>query len=238
MTPREWRWSSPGAATSATEVSVDVQVTVLRVFCGSGGSGGNRLGVVIDGAAVAEDDRQGLARLLGYSETVFVDDAEAGRVRIFTPEVELPFAGHPVVGAGWLLAREGYPAEALLTPAGKVELTHTPDGTTRARARAEWCPPFDLVHHSAAADVEALEPGSAGWRYEWAWIDEAAGTIRARAFVSEAGISEDEATGSAALRLCADLERPIEIHQGRGSIIHAVPTADGEAEIGGIVVVD
>jgi predicted PhzF superfamily epimerase YddE/YHI9 len=37
---------------------------------------------------------------------VFVDDAERGEMRIFTPAVELPFAGHPVVGTAWLLARE------------------------------------------------------------------------------------------------------------------------------------
>ena len=55
--------------------------------------------------------------------------------------------------------------------------------------------------------------------YAWAWIDEAAGTIRARSFVPAAGIAEDEATGSAALALCARLGRPIAIHQGHGSVL-------------------
>jgi predicted PhzF superfamily epimerase YddE/YHI9 len=214
---------------------------VLRVFCGSGGGGGNRLGVVLDGAAVGEDDRQGLARMLGYAETVFVDDPESGRVRIFTPELELPFAGHPVIGTGWLLRREGYPAQALLTPAGKVLLTHggeSDEGVTRARAKAEWCPPFDLNQHPSAERVEALEPDRSGWAYEWAWIDEPAGLIRARCFVPEAGIPEDEATGSAALRLCDRLARPIEIHQGRGSVIQAKPVEEGKVEISGLVLVD
>lgn len=219
-------------------MNTDVEVSVLRVFCGDGGKGGNKLGVVIKGSAVAEDDRQGLARILGYSETVFVDDPDSGRVRIFTPEVELPFAGHPAVGAGWLLAREGYAAEALLTPAGKVGLAHLDDGTTRASALPEWCPPFDLIEHASVAEVEDLEPGTEGWRYEWAWIDEAAGLIRARAFVPEAGIPEDEATGSAALRLCAQLDRPIEVRQGQASVIHARPLDAGRIEIGGVVVVD
>lgn len=215
---------------------IDVEVTVLRVFCGEGGHGGNPLGVVLDGRSVALDDRQALAARLGYSETVFVDDAELGRIRIFTPEIALPFAGHPVVGAGWLLASKGFPAASLLTPAGRVALRH--DGSrTWAAGRDEWCPPFELIELGDPAEVDAQQPGGEGWRYLWAWADREAGTVRARCFVPEAGIAEDEATGSAALRLCASLDRPIEVHQGRGSIIHARPLDDGLIEIGGTVVV-
>ncbi len=45
---------------------------------------------------------QPLAREIGFSETVYVlpDD----RVRIFTPGLELPFAGHPVLGTAYVLA--------------------------------------------------------------------------------------------------------------------------------------
>jgi predicted PhzF superfamily epimerase YddE/YHI9 len=218
--------------------NVDLEVTVLRVFCGENGAGGNRLGVVVDGPAVAEDDRQALARFLGYSETVFVDDAETGRIRIFTPEQELPFAGHPVVGTGWLLAREGYPADALLTPAGRVAISQR-DGRTTARARPEWCPPFELIEYGSAAEVDALSPGGRVWRYCWAWTDRPSGRIRARCFVSEAGIPEDEATGAAAVRLCAELGRPIEIDQGRGSVILAEPVQSAAMiELSGRVVPD
>lgn len=215
-------------------MGTDVELAVLRVFCGPGEAGGNELGVVLNGPDVAEDDRQGLARHLGYAETVFVEDRDSGRIRIFTPEVELPFAGHPVVGTGWLLARLGHPAEALLSRAGKVELRHE-DELTWSLARPEWCPPFELIELASASEVEALEPAAEGWRYCWAWLDQAAGLVRARSFVPEAGIPEDEATGSAALRLCASLERPIEVRQGRGSVIHARPVDDGMVEIGGRV---
>jgi predicted PhzF superfamily epimerase YddE/YHI9 len=225
---------------------IDVAVTVLRVFCDEDGSGGNQLGVVMDGPAVAPDDRQAIARFLGYAETVFVDDAERGRIQIFAPEVEMPFAGHPVVGTGWLLRRDGRPAEELLTAAGRIPLAHLDDRTTFARARAEWSPPFDPVVHDSVEAVEALSPDDAadsGWSYNWTWIDEGAGTIRARCFVPEAGVPEDEATGSAAVRLCAELSRKIEIHQGRGSVIRARPAAEPGApqdliEFGGIVLVD
>ena len=77
---------------------------VLRVFCGAGGRHGNELAVVRDGSAVPErHERQRLAAKLGFSETVFVDDPEPGAIDIYTPTLRLPFAGHPCVGAGWLL---------------------------------------------------------------------------------------------------------------------------------------
>jgi trans-2,3-dihydro-3-hydroxyanthranilate isomerase len=64
---------------------------------------GNQLAVFLDGPAVADAVRQDLAREIGFSETVYVDPpshptAGDARIRIFTPEVELPFAGHPVLG--------------------------------------------------------------------------------------------------------------------------------------------
>jgi predicted PhzF superfamily epimerase YddE/YHI9 len=61
--------------------------------------------------------------------------------------------------------------------------------------------------------------------------------VRARFFAPSYGVPEDEATGSAALRLVAQLARPIVITQGRGSVIHARPAVadSGYAEIGGRV---
>ena len=64
---------------------------------------GNQLAVFPDGAEVPEAIRQDLAREVGFSETVYCDPPShptAGdvRARIFTPAVELPFAGHPVLG--------------------------------------------------------------------------------------------------------------------------------------------
>ncbi len=93
---------------------------VLRVFTGPAGAHGNPLGVVLDGPAVAPRDRQRMAAALGFSETVFVDDAAGGSLRIFTPTVEMPFAGHPLVGTAWLLRQEGRPIDALRPPAGEV----------------------------------------------------------------------------------------------------------------------
>jgi predicted PhzF superfamily epimerase YddE/YHI9 len=214
-----------------------VQLHVLRVFCAADGSGGNELGVFFDGAEVSEGERQAIARDLGFAETVYVDDAERGELRIFTPEVELPLAGHPLVGTAWLLRREGIPVEVLRPPAGDVP-TGFEDELAHIAADPDWGPPFELVELDSAGAVDDAEPDGPRNRMVWAWLDDPAGLIRARVFVPEGGISEDEATGSAALRLTATLGRPIEIRQGRGSVLFARPLADGLAEVGGRVVLD
>jgi predicted PhzF superfamily epimerase YddE/YHI9 len=209
---------------------------VLRVFVNEENEWGNPLGIFLEGEQVAESDRQGVAAKLGFSETVFVDGPASGRLSIYTPQVELPFAGHPTVGAAWLLAREGAPVEALQPPAGRVGVRYAGD-TTYIAARPEWGPRFEYRQLGSPAEVRGLSAIAQEVNtYAWAWIDRSAGTIRARSFVPEAGIGEDEATGSAAIALCAKLGRPITIHQGHGSVLLCEPLADGRIEVGGKVV--
>ena len=212
---------------------------VLRVFCGRDGSGGNPLGVFLDGSAIPAHERQAVAAELGFSETVFVDDRASGAIRIFTPGTELEFAGHPTVGTAWLLRREGTPVPALRPPAGEVAVRHEGELTAVA-ARAEWAPPFNHHQLGSPEEVDALDgpPGGDEIGAAWAWEDEAAGRIRSRVFAIAYGIFEDEATGAAAVRLCALVRRPIEIRQGRGSIIVARPLDDGRVEISGRVELD
>jgi trans-2,3-dihydro-3-hydroxyanthranilate isomerase len=67
---------------------------------------GNQLAVFTDARGIPEELLQPLAQELNYSETVFVLPPEAGghaRIRIFTPGVELPFAGHPTLGTAFVL---------------------------------------------------------------------------------------------------------------------------------------
>ena len=73
--------------------------------------GGNPLAVVTDARGPSDDDMQLIATEFNYSESTFVlppeDPANTARVRIFTPTQEIPFAGHPNVGTGYVLARQG-----------------------------------------------------------------------------------------------------------------------------------
>lgn len=72
--------------------------------------GGNPLAVVLDADGLSDAQMQSIAAEFNYSETTFVlparDPQQSAQVRIFTPRVEVPFAGHPNVGTAVILARE------------------------------------------------------------------------------------------------------------------------------------
>ena len=83
---------------------VTVDVFTERMF------GGNPLAVVLDAEGLDSAQMQAIAREFNYSETTFVLPPRAAghtaQVRIFTPRVEVPFAGHPNVGTAVVLAHE------------------------------------------------------------------------------------------------------------------------------------
>ncbi len=213
------------------------ELHVLKVFVGEDGTGGNPLGVFLDGFAVRESVRQEVAARLGFSETVFVDDVERGEVRIFTPAAELPFAGHPLVGTAWLLVREGFEVPTLRPPAGEVSVRKEGEAVF-VTGQPEWAPAFDHVELASPEKVDALAgpPGGRDLVGVWAWEDKEAGRVRVRVFVPQLGVEEDEATGAYAVRLCALLGQEISIRQGEGSRILARPSLSGAVEFGGHVV--
>lgn len=215
------------------------ELHVLRVFTTASGEHGNELGVFMRGGDVPEAKRQEVARDLGFAETVFVDDPERAEMRIHTPEVELPFAGHPSVGTAWLLREQIGEVAVLRPPAGELRVGYEGDIVWVA-ARPEWSPPFVYTELPSADEVDSLDgaPGGEDWSYSWAWEDKEAGRVRARSFVVGGGIAEDEATGSAALALCGRLDQPVQIRQGRGSEIFARPVGEGYVQVGGRVVLD
>jgi trans-2,3-dihydro-3-hydroxyanthranilate isomerase len=71
---------------------------------------GNPLAVVLQADGLSTPEMQAIARETNLSETTFVLPPEnrehAAKVRIFTPHVELPFAGHPTIGTSWVLLDE------------------------------------------------------------------------------------------------------------------------------------
>jgi PhzF family phenazine biosynthesis protein len=90
----------------------------LDVFADRPGAG-NPLAVVLDAEGLDTPSMQAFANWTNLSETIFLlppgDDADY-RVRIFTPRQELPFAGHPSVGAAWAAVDAG------LVPSGRASL--------------------------------------------------------------------------------------------------------------------
>jgi trans-2,3-dihydro-3-hydroxyanthranilate isomerase len=81
----------------------------MNVFTGRIFSG-NPLAVVLDGAFLSDTQMQSIATEFGYAETTFIlpprDPAHTRQVRIFTPRIEVPFAGHPNIGTAVALGNE------------------------------------------------------------------------------------------------------------------------------------
>jgi predicted PhzF superfamily epimerase YddE/YHI9 len=220
-----------------------IDVTVLRVFTDSAGNFGNPLGVV-DAATVEADQHQRVATELGYSETIFVDLPAAGsasaHARIYTPVTELPFAGHPTVGASWWLRDIGTPIRTLQVPAGIVQVSYEGD-LTSVGARSEWAPDFAIHDLDSLDDLAAADPSDFpddAAHYLWAWIDESSGSLRSRLFAANLGVPEDEATGSAAVRITDHLSRDLSITQGQGSMIETRWSPQAWVRVAGRVVND
>jgi trans-2,3-dihydro-3-hydroxyanthranilate isomerase len=88
-------------------VSSSFRYVVADVFTDTPLSG-NQLAVFTDAREIPEEMLQPLAREMNFSETVFVypgtADGAHARIRIFTPGIEVPFAGHPTLGSAFVLA--------------------------------------------------------------------------------------------------------------------------------------
>jgi len=98
--------------------------------------GGNPLAVFPDARGLSDAEMQSLAAEFNLSETTFVlppaDPAHTARVRIFNRTYEMPFAGHPNVGTGYVLALAGKDCDGVLRfeeLAGLVEVRVDRDGT-------------------------------------------------------------------------------------------------------------
>ncbi|HEY4122521.1 MAG TPA: PhzF family phenazine biosynthesis isomerase, partial [Byssovorax sp.] len=126
---------------------------ILNVFTRAGDRlSGNPLAVFEDARAMSEADMRAVARQMNLSETTFVLPAEApgatARLRIFTPTIEMPFAGHPTLGTAHVIA--GARAEVTLElAAGLVPVTRTGDAWTLRAAK----PPTSRVAEASPAEL-------------------------------------------------------------------------------------
>jgi trans-2,3-dihydro-3-hydroxyanthranilate isomerase len=120
---------------------------------------GNQLGVFPEAGALSSEQMLSLAREMSFSETVFALPPHEGghvRVRIFTPDRELPFAGHPVLGCAFLVGST-LPGDVVRVETGigviPVELQRTKGRITFGRMRQpipDWRP-FGRVGELLAA---------------------------------------------------------------------------------------
>src|SRR5258708_28990667 len=112
---------------------------------------GNPLAIFTDARGLDDDEMQALAREMNLSETTFIlprdpaiEAQEGKKVRIFTVETELPFAGHPTLGTALHLYASEFasnskkPAEISLDlNAGKIPVRFTADSENAGRNRVD-----------------------------------------------------------------------------------------------------
>lgn len=228
---------------------------IVRVFT-RGETGGNLLGVVNDVTGLTDAQMQAIAADLGYSETTFVnwEGGDAPDVRIFTPAVEMEFAGHPLVGTSWVMNVLGPGGvDRMRCPAGMIETSVEGDtvwidtpigrpvehagGGAELAVRADMPPPIDswlvlmpkpyvVLEYRDAASISALSPDLEVVRETFGVFaySRDGRDVRARFFAPAGGVDEDPATGSAAVALAA-------VCEARGEAAGSLTIAQGE-EIG------
>jgi trans-2,3-dihydro-3-hydroxyanthranilate isomerase len=128
---------------------------------------GNQLCVVPQPDGLEGATMQALASEIGFSETTFVTAADGDRyaMRIFTPDEEIPFAGHPTLGTAFVMVREGRvtsPATQVVA-AGEIRVEVDLESGTAwmTQLPPSFAPPFDdreLVARAAGLTTEDLDP--------------------------------------------------------------------------------
>ena len=137
---------------------------------------GNPLAVVLDAEGLSDATMQSVARQLNLSETTFVrrvraDDGTArADVRIFTPTIEMPFAGHPTLGTAAVVLglAPGCTRVALSMPVGEVAVEAHGDRFTLRTAKAPSARDFE---HGAADTAAMLGLPADALRATPRWVD-------------------------------------------------------------------
>lgn len=171
--------------------AVDLEYEVVDVFTDRAFAG-NPLAVVLGADELPTGSLQAIANEFNLSETAFPMAATDGadyRLRIFTPEVELPFAGHPSIGAAWVLAQRGdvVPGPVVQScGAGRLALEIGPaggpvtltGGTPSVGAPLDPGPLLRAVGLSSR-DLIGVEPRTCGTGLDWCYLLVRAGALGA-----------------------------------------------------------
>jgi len=131
---------------------------LLNVFTdGDSPFSGNPLCVFEDATGLSDEDMQDLARQLNLSETTFITTGQAdvtANVRIFTPNYEMPFAGHPTLGTAYVVRELSSAGDAVLLrmPAGDIPV-HARDNVWTLQANAPTSFPVEVSRSDLTAMI-------------------------------------------------------------------------------------
>jgi PhzF family phenazine biosynthesis protein len=183
---------------------MELSYRLLNVFThGDDPFSGNPLCVFEDATGLSDGQMQDLARQFNLSETTFVTPGDAevsANVRIFTPNYEMPFAGHPTLGTAYIVRELLGAKDAVLLrmPAGDIRVFVSGNVWT-LRANPPALQPVDVPHADLTrmigltADRVAAEP---------LWVD--TGTVQ---LILPLRSAEDVREARADPRLLADFAR-------------------------------
>ena len=127
---------------------------------------GNPLAVILDASGLSDEQMKAIARWTNLSETTFVLPAENPladyRVRIFTPDIELPFAGHPTLGTAHALLENGIAVKKAgqivqECDLGLVTIKRSADGALAFAAPEATLVEFNDAPLSSALNSDELE---------------------------------------------------------------------------------
>ena len=166
---------------------------------------GNPLAVVLDADALSTEQLQSIAREFNLSETSFPmapdKDGADYRLRIFTPAQELPFAGHPSIGAADVMLRLGRVSAGRVVQscgAGLLALQVGADEVTLTGGEPSWGEPLDPDGLLAAVGLTTADldgaPRRAGCGLDFTFLPVAADAL-ARVDVDMRAVAEHGSTG-------------------------------------------
>jgi trans-2,3-dihydro-3-hydroxyanthranilate isomerase len=131
---------------------------ILNVFTdGDSPFSGNPLCVFEDATGLSDRDMQDLARQLNLSETTFITPSGtevSANVRIFTPNYEMPFAGHPTLGTAYVVRELSSAGDAVLLrmPAGDIPV-HVADNVWTLQANTPTSFPVEVPRSDLTAMI-------------------------------------------------------------------------------------
>jgi trans-2,3-dihydro-3-hydroxyanthranilate isomerase len=136
---------------------------------------GNQLAVFIPDYEISTGEMQQIAKEMNFSETTFIlsDKEENGgyRVRIFTPAIEVPFAGHPTLGTACIIQQEIENLESgeviLNLDVGSIKVTFNQDGIIMAQKQPEF---GQIIEKQAVADLLQIDASDIRDDYPIQWV--------------------------------------------------------------------
>ena len=125
---------------------------------------GNQLAVILDNVGIETEMMQKLTREMHFSETTFITASDLEnktfKVRIFTPESELPFAGHPTLGTAYIaqkiLLKKKVNELTLDMKAGKIPVSFNYNGEEPGVLWMKQLPPVFGATHPVEKFAEFL----------------------------------------------------------------------------------